>query len=178
MKKLAVLAMIPALALFMAATMASADGHHWRGFHGDYAMIATGNCLHSPAGFTGLVPNSPLVWGASIMAQAIWTFDSDGTGTVKGTNYVIDFPPANPPTVMPGVRQNPVLFTFQYYVTSDGAITVTQQTPLGPLTLVGMISRDHKTLTLGNANQVGPSLVGPAICNIGRVLIRVKEMDE
>ena len=188
MRKLAVLAMMIAIASVMAAPMASAnDYHHWWGIHGTYFMTATGGCLHSTLGFdlTNLTPvPGSVVWGASIMAQAIWTFERGGTGTVSGTNYVVDFPPGAPalagtPALSgPIARQNPISFSFTYELTEDGVITVYPPSPQPAV--VGMISKDHKTLTLGNANHIQPNppSLSSAICNIGRVLIRVEEEDE
>lgn len=195
MKKLAVVVMIIAIASFMAVPMASADDHHTWGLHGDYAMIATGSCLHSTQGFTNQSePNTPpawvpqsnsVVWGATTMAQATWTFKSDGTGAVLGTNYVIDFPPNGSPSPpfynAPVARQNPIGFSFGYTLTPDGGIEV--KLPNGFVLAVGMISLDHKTITLWSANVVQPWIVnsvqyGNVICNTGRLLIRVKGVDD
>jgi len=190
MKKLAVVVMMIAIALFMAAPMASANDHDGWGIHGEYAVIATGSCLHSTKGFQSIIlpngtpawtPNTgSTVWSAPVMAGGVYTFASDGTGTSLVTNNIMTLPPgdpllANPPYV--GSRQVPVPSTFIYQVAPDGVITVTQQTLLGPLTFIGMISTDHKTLTLANTNQPQPYIALPsaAICNVGRVLIRVDE---
>jgi len=178
MKKLAVFVMLPALML-MAVTMASAGGNRWGVIHGEYAMIATGSCLHSTLGFnTNLTPvTGSEVWGAGTMAQATWQFEHNGTGTVKGTNYVIDFPPGGPIFGSAVARQNPIDFTFHYELTPDGEITVTFDNPALP-PAQGMISIDHKTMTLGTANQIQPFAVGKVICNTGRVLIRVRDTDD
>jgi hypothetical protein len=61
---------------------------------------------------------------------------------------------------------------FKYQVTPDGEITV-QLGPL-PVNMAGMVSMDHKTLTLGSANQIQG---GSAICNVDRVLIQVDESE-
>lgn len=175
MRKLGMLMMIPALAMLLAPAMASAEHGGWGAIHGTYSMTTSGGCLHSNLGFNAnLTPiTGSVVWGAIAMPQAIWTFGSDGTGTMLGTNYVLDFPPGSPFFGSPIARQNPISFKFHYEVTEDGAITV--YPPLPP-NLAGMISKDHKTLTLSNANQVqavGP--LGYAICNFTRTLIRVEE---
>ncbi len=174
MKKLAVVVTMIAIATFMAAAMALAqDG--WGTIQGTYSMTASGGCLHSTLGFDAhLKPLAgSVVWGAIAMAQGIWTFASDGTGTVSGTNYILDFPPGSSVFDGPIARQAPISYTVTYEVTEDGAITVY---PPSLPNLVGMISKDHKTLTLSNANQVqavGP--LGYAICNFTRNLIRVEE---
>jgi type 1 fimbria pilin len=198
MKKLAILVMILALVL-MAAAMASADGHRRGVIQGDYAMIATGSCLHSTEGFVNQnTPDNPAwipasdqswVWGATTMAQATWEFERDGTVTVSGTNYVIDFPPSgspNPPFYgSAAARQSPIYSLFNYTVTPDGGIEVTIPLPNNGKFVVarGKISSDHKTITLWSANVVQPWFVegvqyGNVVCNTGRVLIRVKEVDD
>jgi hypothetical protein len=175
MKKLAVMVLLPAVVIFVAVAMASADKDGWGAIHGTYSMTASGGCLHSSLGFNAnLTPiTGSVVWGAIAMPQGIWTFDSHGTGTVSGTNYILDFPPGSPVFGGPIARQSPISFNFHYEVTDDGAITVFP--PLPP-NLVGMISKDHKTLTLSNANQVqAVGVLGYAICNFTRNLIRVEE---
>ena len=47
MKKLAVLMMIPALAMFMVPALASANWYYWWGIQGTWEMSASGSCLHS-----------------------------------------------------------------------------------------------------------------------------------
>lgn len=172
MKKLAAVTMMLALVALTAA-MASAQNSGWGAIHGTYSMTASGGCLHSSLGFDGLKPKAgSLVWGAVIAPRAIWTFASDGTGAVSGTNYILDFPPGSA-ALGPIARQAPISFTFQYEVTDDGTITVF---PPAPPNLVGMISKDHKTLTLSNANEVqSAGGLGSAICNVTRNLIRVEE---
>ncbi len=184
MKKLAVVVMMIAIATFMAAPMASANDHDWWDIHGKYAMIAAGACLHSTLGFetppagsvnTDLVPKfGSLVWGAPVMTQGIWTFEGDGTGVAALTNNILTLPPGNPPATPFGAGHTffPEIH-FTYEVTPDGEITV-QLGPL-PLNMAGMISMDHKTLTLGSAGQIQPVGGAYAICNVDRVLIRVSD---
>ena len=209
MRKLAVLMMMPAL-VFMVVAMASAEDNHPGGIHGDYAMSAVGSCLHSYKGFTGAIPGftgiPDDVWGGSNMAQAIWTFERNGTGKVEGTNYPTFPPPAPinplPPTQGVGVGKGTFSFDFTYHVTHDGAITVwvgplkgtnlvngvTFETDCvdAPCLLHGMVSSDHKTMTLASENEYRTyTLFRPdgsqlpftlyAICNYGRVLIRVSD---
>ena len=188
MKKLAVVLMIPALVIFMAA-MAFAAQSGWGAIKGTYAMIATGSCLHSTLGFDA--NNKPIsikdadgketgvVWGATTMAQAVWTFDSRGGGEVTyGWNYVLDFPPGSPTFGGPIARQFPFAFKFDYEIDHDGVITV-YPPPSQPI-IQGVLSTDHKTLTLGSANQrqdwvVVGKTVGQVICNTARVLYRVSD---
>ncbi len=195
MKKLAVVVMMIAMATFMAAAMASADDQGGWSIPGEYAVIATGACLHSTGGFVNVNPNlaPPIwvpadgseVWGAPVMAYGTYTFERDGTVGVSVTNNIITLPPGDPilfatyPHFV-GARQVPPPLTpspFTYQVAPDGVLTVWQ----GPLTLTGMVSTDHKTLTLANGDQVQPYLPSTAhpnssaICNVGRILIRVGE---
>lgn len=121
MKKQASVMMMIAITTFMAVAMTSADGnHHWRGIHGDYAMTAIGSCLHSYQEFTGPIPGflgiPPDVWGGSNMAQAIWTFERDGTGKVEGHNNTTFAPPnpIEPPPPIQGVGVGQGTFSFDF----------------------------------------------------------------
>ena len=200
MKKLAVFLMIPALAMLMVPALASADGHHhWGGIHGDYAMSATGNCLH----WWNDAPTA--VWGASNMVQGFFRFQRDETGTVWGNNY-----PITPPPATPVCGNGEFSFDFTYRVTHEGAITVWMKpgsfqgknlvngltftsdncgTGEGNrCTLFGMVSSDYKTMSL--ATPVSPDgshaqgyffpLLNKtfyANCSIARILFRVGEID-
>ena len=177
LKKLAVLVILPVLVVFI-AVMASAGDRGWGAIQVTYFMTATGGCLHSSLGFNAnLTPTTgSAVWGAFAMPQGTWTFESDGTGSVSGMNYILDFPPGSPVFGGPIARQSPISFNFHYEVTPAGAITVY---PPVPPNLDGMISKDHKTLTLSNANQVqAVGALGYAICNFSRVLIRVNDKND
>jgi hypothetical protein len=175
MKRLALMVMIPALVMLTAATVTAGERVGWGAIQGTYSMNAAGSCLHSTGGFDINLKPLPgsVVWGATAMPLGIWTFASDGTGKVSGTNYILDFPPGSPLLGGPMARQAAFSYDITYEVTKDGEITVY---PPGPPNLVGMISKDHKIITLSNANQVqavGP--LGSAICNFTRNLIRVDE---
>lgn len=197
MKKLAVVGMI-AIATFMAATMASAQG--WGAIKGTYAMSATANCLH----WWSDAPTA--IWGASNMVQGFVRFESDGTGTAWGNNWPIT--PPQPP-VTPVCGNGEFSFDFTYTVTNEGAITV-WMTPgtfygknlvanvtfksdnCGPgaddrCTLFGMISSDHKTMSLATAASPDGShaqgYLMPngktfyANCSIARILFRVGDLE-
>jgi hypothetical protein len=184
MKKLAVFLMIPALVLLTAA-MASADWYYLWGVQGEYAMLATGTCLHSNSGFTqgsdgAYRPNltkpdgtAAKVWSGSTIAEGIWTFKGDGTGTAAVTNYIIIPPPDPDPRVFTNPPVGNQTFSFSYQVASDGKITVNAPAIGLPL-LEGWVSLDlgHKTMTLRSANQVQHPGVDQ-ICDVGRILIRV-----
>ncbi len=161
-----------ALVIWMAASLASAQG--WGALAGTYSMTATGSCLHSTLGFTSEKKpiTGSVVWGATVMPLGLWTFESDGTGSVTGTNYILDFPPGSALFGGPIARQSAIAFPFHYDV-SEGVITVY---PPAPPNLHGLIATDHKTLTLSNAGEVqSVGALGYAICDITRTLIRVGE---
>ena len=176
MKKITFVLIIIALSIFMSAAAVSAGGHGWKRFHGTYEMIANGTCLHSSLGYTDMVnpPFVPIagsvVYVGTTMAQATWTFKSNGEGTFSFINYV---------TILPGGGIGPLAtqnegfdIPFTFDVTKYDEITVNS----GGIELTGRISIDRKTITLGSANQIQDFTgigLGYAICNTGRVLVRV-----
>lgn len=224
MKKLAVVVMMIAIAMFMAAGMASADDHngrgnpHWGGIHGTYAMTATGNCLWAPGGFN-LPPAyppfiSPLAYSSHFMAQGTWFFGPNGKGRAEYTQYGISAPPVvgAPSGNLYFAGAASVKWTFDFtYTVQDGMITGEIVPPApgeyhaeflsGPktgvkytvdkFTFFGVVSRDHKTLTLNSGSDrehpenpevqlfsFSDSTTCFAICNSGRVLIRVSDQDD
>jgi hypothetical protein len=179
MKKLCVLAMIPAVAMLLAGstTLAWDDHYYWGGIHGEYAMTATGSCVHSTLGFNDdfspITGDGSVVWGATTFAQATWTFKRDGTGSVSGTNYVLDFPPGNPSYNGALAHYNPIVLTFKYELAHDGNITVTLL-PSG-VKFVGSVSNDQETMTLPSPFQFQQVPGSVALCNTARILIRVSD---
>jgi hypothetical protein len=197
MKKLAVFLMIPVLALLTASTAPAFYFHHWGGIHGTYAMSATGNCLH----WWSNAPDT--VWGASNMVQGFFQFEPDGTGKAWGNNY-----PITPPPSTPICGNGEFSFNFTYKVTYEGAITV-WMTP-GSMkgknlvngvsftsdncgtdegdrcTLFGMISSDHKTMSLATAGSPDGSHAQGykfpngntfyANCSVARILFRMDNL--
>jgi hypothetical protein len=146
MKKLAVLMMIPALAMFMVPAMVSADDHGYarHGIHGLYAVTGFSTC--NPTG-PGIV-------------EGDWKFNYNGTGSAHGVVRSLSVN-APPPPAASGSYMN-FTVTFEYDVTRDGRITF--QYPSHGLTLVspdgsksitwdkgpghGAISRDGETITI------------------------------
>lgn len=188
MKKPTLMAVVATLLLLMSIEIVSAGGREWGAIHGTYEMMAMGSCLHSTAGFFQVPDSNPpkyqpiaansTIYAAATMAQATWVFEKNGEGRLSGTNYATVFPGG---TVPAEVRENEIGYpppaptrplAFTYEVTHDGWISVTLETGV---VLDGRISKDHKTMTLGNANQVNATdpTKTTAICNTGRVLIRV-----
>lgn len=194
MKKLSLISIFAALSIFMTAAMVYAYGNRWRGFHGTYAMTATGSCLNSFQEFEPgqLAPAD--AFGAIIVEEGIWTFARKGTGTFSGNRLGMTLPP------FPGTSATPtsIVFDFSYEITRDGEIDIIVDPSTfratflaGPsegasftvnqYTMFGRLSSDHKTMTLTSGGfevqtttlPNGGSLYG--ICNIGRVLIRVND---
>jgi len=201
--------MVAALVIFMATAMASADDPHgWGAIQGTYAMTATGNCLWAPEGF---YPNdfSPNGYSAHFVAQGLWTFDPNGTGAAQVLHSGMSAPPivgapgGNLYAVSAATQQYTLEFT--YTVTHDGQLslaptnlqatfvtgpnaTLTYTTvPVRPDPIIwtGMVSKDHKTLTLNSGNEIQfytyRDQAGTTVktcygmCNSARVLIRVND---
>lgn len=195
-KKLAVFVVIAAMAMFIAATMASADDNKWKAFHGKYAATSLGSCFLTGTGFypdlTAIDPT--YVSPNSNTSLTIWTFHPDGTGTAQGRGVGLN---AWYPYIAAG-SANEISWQFTYNITHDGTITTDLipetyegtflQGPSKGLTFTfdkisdsGMVSQDHKTITLGTVTEDvvkftrsnGTVLYG--ICFYGRVLTRVDE---
>ncbi len=178
MKRLALLVMIPALAIFMVATMASAEKDGWGAIQGIYAMTGTGNCLWAVAGFDddlNALAGKP-VFSSHFGTQGYWEFWRNGRGHTTYTQFGFTAPgPSLPPLTSPNAASLQFDFDFEYTVTHDGLITV-EMLPetfqgnflTGPNanldppktfkidngTFVGSVSSDHKTLTLTGENDL------------------------
>jgi hypothetical protein len=101
MKKLAVLMMIPALAMLLVPALVSANDHgRGHGIHGLYAVTGFTTCL--PAGSSGVF-------------EADYTFNNDGTGSVTN-GFVRNVTPT-------GAGFVTYTADFTYEVTHDGRIT-------------------------------------------------------
>jgi hypothetical protein len=183
MKKLAVLLMIPALAMFMVPAMASANWYYWWGIQGTWEMSASGSCLHSSEPYFQnekrnnwwTAPDTSEVYAGVTVSNGTWIF-KNGEGTFSQRIYA---------TILPGgakvfneilvplevrvLEQKDVPFT--YTITPSGDITV----KVGIMELVGRISIDNGTMTLLSANTVQPlgGIFGYTICNTARTLIKV-----
>jgi hypothetical protein len=193
MKRLAAVTMMIAVVAFTAAIVSAQDSG-WGAIHGTYAMMATGDCLHSDQPFINLnagdstkpvvwkpTPDS-LVWDSSFMGDGIWAFNSDGTGSAYIRQYCMTSPagdPTNSNLVTGTLTVNQPI--FQYRFEPDGTLTVAiPNFTVHYLVLSGSISTDHKTMTLTSGHQPQRvPLVGEPhsyqLCTIGRVLTRVNE---
>ena len=204
MKKLAAVVMMIAIAAFMAAGMASADGHQGWGIDGEYAMTGPGSCLYSRVPFNAnhTAPDPNNSWISSKLTVGTWTFERDGTGKAQYTLYGIAGPQAPAFPTATG-DADAISFDFTYTITDDGKITgelvpgtyvdtfvegpfagLGYWSTFDKLSFFGRISTDHKTLMLNSANEVQTAtvfLTPPEtrtlyeICNYGRILIRVGE---
>jgi len=200
MKKLAVLIMIPALAMLMVPALASANWYYWWGIQGTWEMSSSGSCLHSSLPYEQIngkwtAPASSQVYAGVTVANGTWTFESTGWLTGKGaysqTIYATILPGGA--KTMPGldkdgnpidlpvpleVRVLPSSKEFTYEITPSGDITVIETAngvPTGNM-FYGSISIDKKTMTLLSANHVQEfwkNLFANTICNFARTLIKV-----
>jgi hypothetical protein len=176
MKKLAIVVMMIAIATFMAAAMASADGHgyHSWGIDGEYAMTGPGSCLYSHSAFDPTKHTLPATadnWIASKLTEGTWTFERDGTGKAQYNLHGIAASQAAFPTATGDT--DAISFEFTYTIADDGTITgelvpgtYVDTFVKGPyaglglwstfdqLSFFGRVSTDHKTLTLNSANEV------------------------
>ena len=156
MKKLAVMVIIVAIAMFLVGAMASADDHTGKkAIRGQFAATAAGTCILSQYGFNddltpAVTPKCPqppqgtqCIGIGSIQAfsrEGVFTFEHDGTGSATSTVRVVQqvflssgstLPPPNPPTIyvagsFPGAGSANVEFDFTYTV-EDGMVTITQK---------------------------------------------------
>ncbi len=180
------------------AVTASAQETGWGAIQGTYAMSATANCLH----WWSDAPTA--IWGASNMIQGFLRFESDGKGTAWGNNW-----PITPPPATPVCGNGEFSWDFTYRVTTEGAITVwikpgtfygknlvngvtftSDNCGTGAddrCTLFGMVSSDHKTMSLATpASPDGSHAQGYifpngktfyANCSIARILFRAGDLE-
>lgn len=207
MKRLALVVMVIATATFVTLAVTSAQ-EDWRAIHGTYASTGTGTCLNAGStGFNGTyVPVAgPASFFGSQLYTGTWTFAHHGSGQFEGTL----FGTAVPPNGAPNTFQVSFPFTYTFtdgvvnVLMDEPHFLATGQT--GPLVgktftlegflpptvppgttelrqnlyFAGMMSTDHKTMTLSMGNQiqkvtVSNGVINFQICNVGHVLIRVQ----
>lgn len=183
MKKLAVLMMIPALAMLMVPALASANWYYWWTIQGTWKMSASGSCLHSELPYESgrfgwlTAKDDSRVYAGVTVADGTWTFVSTGWLTGKGTYsqtiYATVLPGGAkdmPVETSPGVVElRPVRLEmrvflppekpveFNYEITPSGDITITEVNGVGVDKVKfihrGSISADRKAMTLLTANQ-------------------------
>ena len=189
-KKLTVLVVIVTIAMFISAAMASAGGKNdWKAIHGEYAATSVVSCN------VYLVDGKTLIQYGTTAQLTKYTFNRDGTGTVKGKFVSVNFVPGNE-----SLRD--VSWKFTYEVADDGTITWTAvpneckwydaKTGAllytytgGTMTDSGTFSLDKKTIVLGSVEPADTWLtmypsgfVVRTKCNTSRVLIRVGEGED
>jgi len=204
MKKIALIVSVAALFIFMTAAMVSADRNRWHGFHGEYAMSGSGNCIYSPGGFSPI--NTPLgdSWGAYYTVEGIWNFEPNNKGTFQGKQFGM----APYPYQYPNSTSVEFSFDFKYTVDHDGFITGNMKdgsflgeyitgpnagkTPARTYTVdkfsfSGWVSQDHKNITLNSGSElqtftvfrpdlpVPDSVTLPGICTNERILILINK---
>jgi hypothetical protein len=203
-KKLVVFVIIAVITMFSVSAMAWDDDHLWKHFRGKYAGSTVGSCIATAEnGFNPdfTVKDMTQTRFNSYSEQDIWTFKADGTGTVEGTRVLLNFGPG--PYSTPEADGSAVTYSYniQYDLKHDGTITtelipgtfegkIKQGGPpipnltftFGPISDSGMVSEDHKTITLGTvkvevatANVLNGAILSDNVCTGGRVLIRVGE---
>jgi len=186
MRRLALLLMIPALAMLMVPALASANWYYWWGIQGTWEMVATGGCVHSQSDFTfdpGTATWTPTgVYSTSIyVGQGTFTFDAAPssvypgyrTGTMTVTNSCVYSNGLVNQKVVPPLTSGLETFPLHWKIEDDGAITV--QIPNVGLEGSGRVSLDHMSMTLVSTMQKQGAPGAYQICNISRVLFRVRE---
>jgi len=201
-KKLAVFVIIAAIALFTVVAIALADDDVGKNhLQGEYGVTAVVSCLIAPFGFNdNLTPINPASASSnSHTLQGISTFNRDGTGSFNSTGVLITPSPVPPPQ-LPHASAFHSSFTFTYDVADDDTITIDADKDsfkvtfdTGPLppgggftadqySLAGMVSVDHKTLTLGRPTTliqtctfINTPIAFNMICNGSYVLTRLDQ---
>ena len=183
MKKLAVLMMIPALAMLMLPAPASANWFYWWGIQGTWEMSASGSCIHSskeyelntevfpptgtPKNWLTAQPGSEVYVGVTV-SNGTWNFKPNGEGTYSQRTYATILPggassmngldvPLEVRVLPPLSVLTPSPVKFTYEITPSGEITVTELDKDGKPTgikHIGRISKDMSTVTLLSANDV------------------------
>jgi hypothetical protein len=137
-KKLTVLVIIVAIAMFFVWAMASAGGHKIRGV---YSGTGGGTCIIAPSGFDAKL--TPICGAAGTCAIVQWfsreadyTFENDGTGSMTGTGRVVaqifsrladstyGHLYAGGPPYAGSAEAN---FEFKYTVDDSGTVTIEQK---------------------------------------------------
>ncbi len=134
-KKLAVIVVIAAIAMFITVPMASAGPSIPYGINGVYAVTGLSTC--GPVG--GVNPVSPGIF------EGDYTFSPDGTVSISN-GFARNIPGLGPTLA--------VRCTFKYTVTHEGRIEF--QYPEGGLEF-GMVDEDGNFISFGVSLNMGPS---------------------
>jgi len=173
MRKLAVVVMMFAMAIAVTAALAD-DHHHEWGLRGTYAMTGTGNYLWAPGGFTNGFSNN--AYASHVVMEGIWSFEPNGFGKVKFTQYGLASPPMLGDNTGHSVQASSITWSiaFQYKIENDKIRGWVIDTPGQPYdgeftsppgnlglkvnvdkySFSGIVSSDHKTITLNTLNEI------------------------
>ena len=178
---------------------------------GDYAFSGEASCLVSIGGFnanlTPVGPPAPFPSVFSFDIQGVRTFNGDGTGMVVGRvvsiNHPYALPPSPPAFPLPffnrgGASSADIQADFTYAVAPDRSFTIQTGTVNGTVltgtragqtfTIVniqfaGLISKDHKTLTIAHDQPNIETVVysngdiQQRICHRARIHLELKHDD-
>jgi len=165
---------------------------------GTYAFTGEATCIVSPTdGFNpNLTPTNPVGrFMLSFSVQGVRTFNGDGTGTVSGRSVAVTH--SDVAAVLGGGSSSDFQGSFTYNVAPDGTFTTVLSVPLtstiltgtragqtvtiDQIPLSGLISQDHKSLTLAS---VTPTVevhtfsngdVQQRICHRSRIHLRLQQ---
>ena len=197
-KKLAVLVIVPVMALFTMGLISSAGSATRRPFNGQYVGNGSSFCWMALGGFDPVSGEARGDWaGGPSIWEAEFTFSNDGTGTASGDVRSVDLssPLAGTPVIWSGTFS----YEFTYAFTDAAHITFTSvpntftlEKPSGTFHFDivpnhGVITADSKTILISS----GPPLVlsfmnqdpatgqwhpaGPKqACSVSIVLIKIK----
>lgn len=165
---------------------------------GDYTFTGDATCLVSVGGFASdLTPNvGSRRFVQSFSVQGVWTFFGNGAGARTGLSVGITDPTNfNSTPIGGGGGSDNFQASFNYNVAPDGTVTTILAGPLtgtvltgsragqtytiDQINLTGLMSQDHKTLTLANDQPTIETVtysngdVHPRICHRSRVLLRL-----
>jgi hypothetical protein len=169
--------------------IASAAHPHLKG---QYAFTGESACLISPNGFEADLTPIGGVHSSLFSVQGVRTFNGDGTGSVQGNAVEISPPPA----LHTGAGSHTFSYKFTYTIDKEGVIIsqmvpgsftgtyltgprATQTFTIDEFSLSGMVSHDHKVLTLTTktteieTHTFSNGDILPAICHRSRILIRL-----
>ena len=170
-KKLAVLVIVPVMALFAMGVISPA-GSATRVITGRYAANGTSFCWTSLSGFDGTGAAIQNLWaGGFAIWEAEYTFNRDGTGVASGDIRATDLPSALAGT-QPVIWAGTLYYEFTYEFTDTQHITFTSVPntfvivkPSGAtyLDLVphrGVISLDGRTIMISDGPMSVASFMG------------------
>ena len=200
MRRASVLSIAGVMLLWVGTTDATPDDRNHL-LQGDYVFAGEATCLVAlPPGFNADLTPKDGRFTVSFSVQGVRTFNGDGTGTLHGRAVSLSHP--DTPVVLGGAGSSDFQASFTYNVAPDRTVTTELSGPLTGTELTGarasqtftidnfpplrgLISQDHKSLTLASEEPVvevitfsgGPNPVQPRICHRSRILLRLQQDD-